>query len=205
MRRATPTSGIDRAIRPYRPLPNRVRALHPLGQAAPQLGHRAWRRPPRPSARLPSRARRSSLDGSEPRAGSACGARVSAVVTPALEPAAPQLLFGPGQRDIEQTALLIDGGRRLRRRDGHQAFAEAEHDDRGPLQALGPVEGGEHDAVPIGGLVGHRRDPRGRGRRAAARPLAGRRRGRGRRRRPCSAPAPRPSPPARWRAARWCA
>ena len=72
----------------------------------------------------------------------------------ALEPAAPELVLGAGQGHIEQAAFLFDRSRRLGRGQRHQPAAQPEHEHGLPLEALGPVERGEHHVV-AGYRFGH--------------------------------------------------
>ena len=157
----------------------RARSPRPGHVAAPRHGARP---PLPPSAPLPSRVRRWSA-ASPPTTGWGRGwpSRPNRSV---VVPAAPELVFGPGQRHVEKAPLLVDGGGGLRRREGHQAGPEAQDDHRGPLQALGAVEGGEDHVIPF--IPGRRgaapRCPSRR--RASRRRRAGPTPGRGPRRRP---------------------
>ena len=209
--RRPPPPRVDRADRPYRvasapsvPSASRCRSSATRADTSEaavgaasflEQGHRPLdRRQPR--ARPPRRD-----DGS---------------VARPLEPAAPQLVLGAGERDVEQPALLVDCGVRLRRGDRHQPVAQPEHHDGRPLQALGPVERRQHDVVPGGRVLGGRRPSASaaRGRQSTSAPAprqpvaggvrAGRSPARGPTRRCGSAPGPRPWPPAPWPAGRWC-
>src|SRR6202050_5547053 len=143
-----PPPRVDRAARPYRPLRPGVGALHPVDQAAAQLVHAGRDLGGRGRRRFLLQLHDGLLDRLEPRAGS-LRTRTRRPVARPCEPATPQLLFGTRQRHVQEPALLLDGGRRLGRRDRHEALAETEYQDRRPLQALGGGESGQDHPGPL--------------------------------------------------------
>ena len=66
-------------------------------------------------------------------------------------PAERQMHSRPGDSDVEQPALLLDGlavgAVRQRVRDGQRAVGEADEEHRVPLQTLGRVQRGQRDAL----------------------------------------------------------